>query len=453
MMSQKVKGSFRDPMGYVYQDQGVIYRKIMPEAYSNYDFLMESELYLSLTEKKLLVPHEVISRSCEAMIIQPMNIPFISYPYEWCFSQYQDAALLTLEIQKIALGFGLSLKDASAYNIQFYQGRPIFIDTLSFEKKIEGKPWVAYKQFCQHFLGPLTLMSYTDFRLQKLMSTYIDGLPLDLVSKLLSFKSKLSPGLFFHLHLHAKYQEKHSNTVLINKKENISTFKLKALIDNLEVTVKKLRLKQACSQWSNYYEDNNYEDVAFEHKKRIISSYLDDIQPKTLLDLGGNDGRLTTLATNKKIHSVVADIDPLAVEQCYQQIKKTNNNYMMPLIFDLINPSADIGWHNQERERLVSRIKTDGVMALALIHHLVIANNIPLPEVVLYFSELSNYLIIEFIPKTDSMVKKLLAGREDIFPEYSEGGFERYFLERFCLVKKEKIACSDRILYLLKKIG
>src|SRR5690606_15449817 len=155
----------------------------------------------------LLIPHkEKPSTPKDAYkIIQPEKINFISYPYEWSFSQYKDAALTTLEIQRRSLQAGMSLKDASAYNIQFHRGQPVFIDTLSFEKYEEGKPWVAYKQFCQHFLAPLALMAHTDVDLSKLMRVYIDGIPLPLASRLLPAKTKAS-SLLAHIHLHARSQ-------------------------------------------------------------------------------------------------------------------------------------------------------------------------------------------------------------------------------------------------------
>jgi len=133
-------------------------------------------------------------------------VPFISYPYEWSFSQLKAAALATLEIQKRALAFGMSLKDSSAYNIQFVHGKPILIDTLSFEMYQEGLPWVAYRQFCQHFLAPLALMSYRDIRLNQLLRVYLDGIPLDLAASLIPFRTRFKLPLQLHIYLHARSQ-------------------------------------------------------------------------------------------------------------------------------------------------------------------------------------------------------------------------------------------------------
>ena len=208
-----VGGSFRDPSGFVYIRKDQIYRQVNRSYQENYDHLMRSGLYDALLRDELLIPHQEVQVSAgmtdEAYkVIQPERISFTSYPYEWCFSQLKDAALLTLRIQSLALEFGMSLKDASAYNVQFRHGRPILIDTLSFEKYAQGKPWVAYRQFCQQFLAPLALMSRKDVRLRRLISVFLDGVPLDLASKLLPLSTWANFGLLSHIHLQAKAQRR-----------------------------------------------------------------------------------------------------------------------------------------------------------------------------------------------------------------------------------------------------
>ena len=181
-------------------------------ASEHYDHLMNSGLYRELTEQRLLIAHEEVGSYPRVpfiayKVIQPQPVRLISYPFEWSFSQYQDAALLTLAIQRHALGRGMSLKDCSAYNVQFHEGRPVFIDTLSLEKYSEGQPWVAYRQFCQHFLAPLALMSLTDIRMGQLCRTNLDGVPLDLATRLLPWRSRVRPGPLLHLHLHGSVRE------------------------------------------------------------------------------------------------------------------------------------------------------------------------------------------------------------------------------------------------------
>jgi ribosomal protein L11 methylase PrmA len=448
---KKINSSFRDPAGYVFLQDGLIHRKINARGFSDYEMLESSGLYHALLKKKLIIPHQVISRTESEVIIKPIQVPFISYGYEWCFSQYQDAALLTLEIQKIALQHGMTLKDASVYNVQFYEGRPVFIDTLSFEKLDPTQPWVAYKQFCQHFLNPLALMSTTDIKLQKLMLAFVDGIPLDLAAKLLPFKTRFKLGLLMHIHLHAKAEKKYENVSSIKKPLKRRNFPVLALVDSLESTVKKLKLTLKSSQWAAYYSDTNYEKDAFDYKIKIVGDFIEKINPATLIDLGSNDGTFTRIAAGKNILSVACDIDPLAVERNYQLSKSNKEKFILPLAQDLTNPSADIGWHHQERDSFLTRIKGDCVMALALIHHLAISNNLPLIKIAAYLAEMGNDLIIEFVPKSDSKVKKLLATRVDVFPDYTIEKFEEAFANFFVIIKKESVLNSERTLYWMKK--
>ena len=215
--TNSLSSSFRDPSGFLFFDNGTLFRSVRRLYQQNYDHLIQSGLYNILVANDLLIPHKEVYHPAENRdntykIIQPEIVPFISYPYEWCFSQLKDAALAMIRIQKQALDFNMVLKDASAYNIQFFKGKPILIDTLSFEIYKENQPWVAYRQFCQHFLAPLSLMASRDIRLGQLMRIYIDGLPLDLVSGLLPISTWFKPALLTHIHLHAKAQKRFANT-------------------------------------------------------------------------------------------------------------------------------------------------------------------------------------------------------------------------------------------------
>ena len=218
--------------------------------------------------------------------IKPEKIPFISYPYEWCFSQLKHAALATIEIQKKALDFGLTLKDCSAYNIQFRKCKPILIDTLSFEKYCEGQPWIAYRQFCQHFLAPLLLMSYKDIRFNQLFRIYIDGIPLDLASSLLPFYSYFKFAAFSHIHLHAKSQKYFADKVLEKHKRKMGRISFLGLIDSLNSAIKQLEYRHFDTEWSDYYDNNNYFPDALDHKKRIISDLLEKEKPEVIWDIG-----------------------------------------------------------------------------------------------------------------------------------------------------------------------
>ena len=458
-MTEKVSGSFRDPSGFMFKRNGELYRQVNQKYHEEYDLLMSSGLYDQLTKSKTLVAHREVNLELAPLpeiaykVIQPDRVDFISYPYEWCFIQLKDAAILTLAIARRSIEFGMSLKDASAYNIQFQHGRPVFIDTLSFEKYQEGMPWVAYRQFCQHFLAPLALMAKKDIRLAQLLRLHIDGIPLDLASKLLPGSTKLSFGLATHIHLHAKSQQRYADKEVTQAemKGRISKSSMVGLFDSLLTTVRGLTVKTIETEWTDYYQDNNYTESSFEAKRQLVKSFIEKVEPKQVWDLGGNTGEFSRAASDMGIPTVCFDIDPGAVQQNYDLVKKNKEKFMMPLRMDLTNPSPDLGWHNSERESMQARGPVDLVMALALIHHLAISNNVPLVDVAAYFADLGEHLIIEFVPKSDSQVKRLLASRLDIFPDYNEDGFEAAFDSHFEILDKTSVEGSERTLYLMKR--
>jgi len=457
---ETVPGSFRDPSGFLFYKENEIFRQINLTYKENYDELMSSGLYDELVEEGLLLSHEEIADEAKKdesiyKIIKPEHLSFISFPYEWCFSQLKDAALATLEIQNKALEHGMILKDASVYNIQFRDCRPVLIDTLSFEKYIEGEPWIAYKQFCQHFLAPLALMKSVDERLSQLFRVYIDGIPLDLASRLLPRKSMLSFSIATHIHLHAKSQKKYADQSVSKKRHAMKKLAMLGLIDNLSSAVRKMKRQIKSTEWGEYYQGTNYADHSFQNKQKLVSDFLDKAlneRSKIVWDLGANTGVFSKIASEKGVLTLAFDIDINAVEQNYSSNGTNTDCSVLPLLLDLTNPSPAIGWENKERESLIERGPADTVMALALIHHLAISNNVPLEKLADFFANLSDNLIIEFVPKEDSQVKRLLSTREDIFIDYHKEGFEKAFKKRFSIIASEPIEKTDRHLYLMTKI-
>lgn len=455
------RASFRDPSGWVFRRGGRLYRQVNTFYAREYYHLMSSGLYRRLVDKGWLVAHqevdaEPLDSSTAYRVIQPEEIPFLSYPYEWCFSQLKDAALLTLAVQKEALDFGMTLKDASAYNIQFVNGKPILIDTLSFALYEEGAPWVAYRQFCQHFLAPLALMSRVDLRLGRLSSLYMDGVPLDLASRLLSFATRLDFGLLTHLHLHAQAQRATAGVKegqsATRPRARMSKLGLIGLIESLESTVRRLQAPIRKSGWVDYYQHTNYTDATFESKKRLVQEAVQRLSPRILWDLGANTGIFSRVAAEVSGALVIsADFDAEAVEVNYQQAKQEGNPHLLPLVIDLTNPSPAIGWDNAEREAFYQRAPADMVLALALVHHLAIGNNVPLARLAETFARLGKFLLVEFVPKEDSQVQKLLRSRDDIFPEYHLEGFKAAFAPYFYLEQEMPIEGSARTLILYRK--
>jgi hypothetical protein len=453
--SELLAASFRDPSGFLFSSDGVLYRQVNRKYEQEYLQLMESGLYEKLIKAGLLIPHVESDQSPAEpdfayKVIQPERVPFISYPYEWSFGQLKDAALATLSIQRRALRAGMSLKDASAYNIQFVRGKATLIDTLSFELYKEGQPWVAYRQFCQHFLAPLALMALKDVRLNQLLRVYIDGLPLDLASKLLPSKTRFNFGLLTHIHLHASAQKRYAGADVKSRVGTMNKQAMIGLIDSLDSSIQKLNWNPSGTEWGNYYDITNYSDAAFEHKKQLVGEWSRRVKPALVWDLGANIGVFSRAVGETGAFVVSSDIDPAAVEQNYRQVKGEKTENILPLLIDLTNPSPSIGWANQERDSFAARGPADLILALALIHHLAISNNVPLPQLADFFTKLGKWLVIEFVPKSDSQVQKLFVSREDIFPNYTREGFEAAFKQKFKICEAVNVHESERVLYLME---
>lgn len=448
--------SFRDPSGSVLIKNGQILRKVNFVYKNDYNFLIESGLYKVLICKNYLISHKTLMLAKNNpniyKLLKPDIVPFISHPYEWCFGQLKDAALLTLKINKLCLRKGMILKDASAYNIQFLKGKPIFIDTLSFEKYNEGEPWVAYQQFCRHFLAPLLLASYKDYRLMQLLKTYIDGIPLDLTSGLLPLMSHLNFSVLSNIHLHSKTEKFMENKFVKNNTGRLSKNSLLAILDNLENLVTGLNLKIKKSEWQNYYQKNSYTENSTKNKKDIVKSFLKEVgSVDTLWDLGANTGYYSKDLVPTSTLVLNFDNDILAIEKNYEDVKKRGLMNILPLIMDLINPSPGLGWMNEERESLIQRGPSDVVLALALVHHLAISNNLPFTYIANFFSRICKWLIVEFVPKNDNQIKLMLTNRKDIFPFYNQMSFEEEFSKFFSIRKRINIKSSRRVLYLMRK--
>jgi len=453
-----IASSFRDPSGFVFLHGDHLYRQINQIYRAHYEHLMTSGLYRILADEGLIVTHEEVgidlAQTQDAYkILRPRQIGFISYPYEWCFSQLKDAALATLAIQKKAFDFGMTLKDSSAFNIQFVGPSPVLIDTLSFEKYHQGQPWIAYRQFCRHFLGPLALMAHKDVRLSQLLRVHIDGLPLDLVSKLLPRSTWLNFSLLSHIHLHAKSQQHFSDKAVNVKSRKMSKLGFMGIIDSLEKAVIKMEWKPPRTQWGDYYEDTNYSDGAMNDKKRIVAAFLERLEPQVTWDIGANTGVFSRIAAAIGSQTISFDVDPAAVQKNYLECVDKKEKNILPLVLDLVNPSGGIGWANQERSSLLERGPADTVLALALIHHLAIANNLSFEKIADFLHKICRWLVIEFVPKNDSQVQRMLTTREDIFSHYDREAFEEAFGQYFAIERSVRIKDSFRTLYLMRKEG
>ena len=455
--------SFRDPSGYIAEIDGEIYRFIHPDAQENFAKYIDSGLHAELSSAGLIVDHQDLGLNFVLaphgwQTIKPNRINRISYASEWCFSQLRDAGLLTLEIQTRALKKGFSLKDASSYNVQFDGAKPIFIDTLSLEPSKGNESWVAYRQFCEHFLAPLALMSYCKPDIYKLWNAQIDGVTISLASSLLPLKSWFSLGIATHIHLHALSGSKSGNNTNKDseKPRSLSSFQLN-LANSLNKALLSISEPKNSSNWANYRQDNTYQGADAISKLNFIKEVVNGIGANTILDLGSNDGHYSKELTKMGLTCTAAENDYECCEFLYKKSKEdVSLEKLLGLRIDLSNPTPSYGWASRERTSFTSRYKCDLVLALALIHHLSIGQNIPYEKIANYFSSLSQNLLVEFIPPTDVMSQKLLASRPALqgYAEnmFGQKAFEKSFLEHYEIQKKSNAIAGNRVIYhLIKK--
>jgi ribosomal protein L11 methylase PrmA len=458
-----VGGSFRDPAAYVYEQAGVVKRAITRRGLADLQRLSESGLLEELHADGSLIPHVADPdrgawpADADAVIV-PERVPYVSYPYEWSFHQLKDAALLTLHVQERAMARGMSLKDASAFNVQFRGCAPIFIDTLSFEPD-HGGPWVAYQQYCRHFVGPLLLMRHWWEQAGTLMRVALDGLPLDVVSRTLPRSTYLSFACLVHVHLHARSQARHQGgaarvavapAVAAGDRPAGRSTK-GALIASLRSMVEGLTPGTRTTEWANYYaEADHYSGAAEQGKRAAVAAAIDALQPSLVFDLGANTGVFSRLAVERGAYCVSFDIDPSCVDRNYTTGRDASERRLLPLLMDLSNPSADLGFASSERLSLAERATADTVLALALVHHLRITVNAPFARIAAYLARLGRTLVIEWVPKDDPKVAVLLRARPDTFHDYTEEGFQHALAPHFETVTVTRLPESGRAIYVLR---
>ena len=442
--------SYRDPAGFVWVMNGQVYRQVNQFYASDYDLLTKSGLYQELVNKKQLIAHSEINENLTGTkewykTLLPQTINFISYPYEWSFEQLKDAALLTLGITKSSIERGMILKDATPYNIQFIEGNPVLIDTLSFTKYDSTKPWIAYRQFCETFLYPLFLEKYNKLIVHQTFSAWPDGIPANETASILPSGARFKLAAWLHIYLQSMVGK--------NKKQNkidagFDKRKMLNLLQHLESTIKGLNSPASRKTvWSNYYDETILGKDYLKAKEQLFTEYSADWKGKKVLDLGANDGYFSRILAENAAMVISADSD----DRCIQSLYEASNKKILPLILDISNPSPAAGFFNKERKAFHDRIHVDAVAALALIHHLAIGKNIPLDLLADYFNKIAPELIIEFVPKEDPKVQELLKNREDIFNNYTADFFEKEFSLYFEIIKTATIPGTSRRLYRMKR--
>jgi len=451
-------GSFRDPSGFIIYENDKVYRIVNKSYQKHYDHLMNSGLYECLAKDNWLVSHlennDKSRTQDQYRILDVQKIFPITYPYEWSFSQLKDAALLTLDIQKKCVEYGMTLKDATPYNIQFRDNAPIFIDTLSFEMVENNFAWKPYRQFCEMFIGPLSLMSYKDPRLNKLLISFINGIPLPLINKLLSFRDKLRPSVFMHLVLHHwlsstsnESSKKEGTTKTIGKKQHLN------IITQLQSFVTKLAVLNEKSEWGDYNSETISEKKNYvEDKEVTINSFLQGLHFDLTWDIGSNDGYYSRVIANTYSKEVLSlDIDWKCVEKNYKINTKKSITNVFPILLDLSNPPPSIGWMNKERSNIYERIGSpDLICCFAIMHH-IINDNIPISYFIDLLCRSTGHVLLEYVPISDPKCQKIFKSRGDDFEYPSKEYFEELLHKNFAILKSKTLDETERILYLLKK--
>ena len=454
-------GSFRDPAGKIYYKNNRVFRKLTALGVERFLGLKESGIISRSIKEGFLIETKEIKnedhdkKNKEELILEHDKIPYISYPYEWSFSQLRDAAIFHLDFHLFLLENDATLIDASAYNIQFIGSKLKFIDVLSIQKYNEGEYWKGYKQFCENFLNPLILKSKKGIKFNNWFKGNIEGIDTNELNNLLSIFDKFSYNIFVHVHLLNKFEEKYTSKKTLKPiakgKNKISKKNLIAMLSQLRKFISRLKDQKSVSTWDGYSTNNSYSSEDKNKKKDFVAKFCKENNFNLIADLGCNDGEYSTLCLKNGCKKVIGfDFDINAINKAYENSLNENLDFL-PLYFDAANPSSNVGWHQNERKGFIERANFNAIIALAFEHHLAIGKNIPLNDVVKWLVSLAPVGLIEFVPKEDETIKKMLEFKGDIFPYYTEANFEKYLLKNSEIISKSIVSNSKRTIYEYKR--
>jgi SAM-dependent methyltransferase len=461
-------GSFRDPDSAVFHQDGRVLRGLSGRAADDWDRLSATRFFPRLTEAGQIVRTTVHEGEAPASprgapwarVLEHERIPVVSYPYEWPFAMLRAAAVLHLEVLAAALDEGMSLKDGTAYNVQFVGSRPTFIDVGSFEPS--SGPWPGYRQFCQTMLFPLLVQAHLGTPYQPFLRGSVDGLTASDVTGMFSGLRRFRKGVLRNVTLHSVLERKvttASETVKADlKSSGFSTELAKATTKNLLKLVQGLEAAKRGSAgdddhsvWSDYRDTCSYSDADATAKRAFVRAALAEGESRVVLDLGANDGEYSMIAAERADHVVAVDGDERVVDLLYRRLRAAGDEKVLPLVMNLTDPSGGIGWRNRERAPFLDRVRPDLTLALALVHHLTIAANVPLPEVVMWLAAFGGRTVVEFPHTDDVQVQRLLANKPaGLFDDYRRDAFETLLSERFLVHRQETLPAGTRTIYLVE---
>jgi ribosomal protein L11 methylase PrmA len=455
-------GSFRDPAGRVFHAAGKVYRTLDQRGLADFQALAAAGLLEALVGEGKLVSTRLLSGD-EASALAPPNgwagileheaIPFLSYPFEWTFSMLRAAALLQLDILEQALSAGLTLKDATPFNIQFRGSRPVFIDVGSFQRLGEGEPWVGYRQFCRQFLYPLMMRAYLGIPFQPWLRGDPEGPSAADLNAMMSGRDLLRSGVAMHVSLQARAERRFQGDAIRDdlRRAGFSTEMIQANVRGIQKVVEGLVWDPPSSEWSGYAEDCEHVAAHRSLKDGFLRTAIERVGPERVLDLGANDGFFSRVAAERSQVVVAADADELVLDRLYGSLATAGSSVVQPLLADLSNPSPPMGWRGQERSSLADRARPDLVIAYAVIHHLVVGRSVPLAEVVGWLADFGCPVVLEWVGPEDPMARRLAANKrpEEIHLDYREGALRPMVAEQFVAEREEPLPGGTRALLLL----
>jgi SAM-dependent methyltransferase len=461
--AQPEPGSFRDREGRVFYREGRIYRALSARALADWQALEGTSFFETASRRGHIVPTRPADLPPEKLtqstgnwvaVLEHKRLPFISYPYEWCFGMLRDAALLHLDLMLASLEEDLILKDSSAYNIQWLGAHPQHIDTPSFQRWRPGEAWVGYRQFCQLFLYPLMLTAYRQLPFQPWLRGSIDGITPEDCNNLLTGRDRLRGGVFTHVYLQSKLLAAASKPSSSLRQELKAAGLGKQIITrnvrSLRKLITRLQWKRSSSEWSSYADKHSYSEEDEKIKRDFVERAVATRSWGLVWDLGCNTGAYSRIAAENSSFVVAMDGDSLAVERLYRELKIEGNRKILPLVVNLADPSPNLGWDGKERRSLAARADVDLTLCLALVHHMVISANVPLAEFIDWLARLRSHLVIEFVTRDDAMVQRLLLNKDDIYHDYNLANFEKEIGRRFTTLALEELHNGTRVLYFLR---
>ena len=458
--SQLDPGSFRDWDSRVFYEDGRVLRALSGHGLAGWNALAGSRLFREAVEAGELVrTHRVdwaslpegLVHDADA-VLEHERIPFVSYPYEWPFSMLKDAALLQLDLLERALAEDLTLKDATSYNVQWRGTRPVFIDVGSFEPLAPGEPWQGYRQFCMLFLNPLLLQAYKNVPFQPWLRGSLGGISPAEAAALMSFRDRFRRGVLTNVILHARLERKHAETSRdVRGDLRKAGFRKELIVANvrrLRKLVARLQWAPGRTEWNEYGATTSYSEGDAERKEQFVREVVHERERGLAWDVGANEGRHARIAAENTGYVLALDGDAAVVDGNYHRLHEEGNDRVLPLVCDVTDPSPALGWQGLERRTLEARGRPDLTLCLAVVHHVAISGNVPVPEFLGWLRGLGTELVIEFPTRDDPRAAALLARKKPgAHPDYDREPFERALAERFRIVRTEELASGSRILY------